>query len=394
MRSNPMTRILIGAAALLLVTSSAATAQAPTPPPPQYAESGPLETTLLTSDLDDAGMNALIEQTVGDFHALIGGKPKNWNPLPPQRSTERVTEALLQASLDDPSLVVVSGGDGDANVNIARSYQAAARPIYIDLGQPMPCVTEEGQLDPSGTCAGGEFGIPYTYTAIDFAVEDGAYLAGLLAAEASRNDQLGIISGTPDCIECNRYVHGFVNGARSIDPAIDIELAYLAQDEQDAFGDPVSAKAFTKAFIDVYQPDVLLPVGRGVTTAMIEAACDAGDVLTVGTGTDVATTHPELADCVLTSVSKDVAKAVREVMYKFAERQTPRFVEYGLVDGGIAVSWPRQSLPVETAERYKQAEADILTGALDTCPEDCSLPLDLSGGVASSEPEAGADTAG
>ncbi len=394
MRSNPMIRITIGAAALLLVTSSAATAQAPTPPPPQYAGGGPLETTLLTNELDDAGMNALIEQTVGDFHTLIGGKPKNWKPLPPLPSTERVTEALLKASLDDPSVIVISGGDGDANVNIARSYQAAARPIYIDLGQDMPCVTEEGQLDPSGTCAGGEFGIPYTYTAVDFAVEDGAYLAGLLAAEASRNNQLGIISGTPDCAECNRYVHGFVNGARSIDPAIDIQLAYLAQDEADAFGDPVSAQAFTKAFIDVYQPDVLLPVGRGVTTAMIQAACEAGDVLTVGTGTDVATMHPELADCVLTSVSKDVARAVREVMYKFAEMATPRFVEYGLVDGGIAVSWPRQTLPVETAERYKQAESDILTGQLVTCPEDCTLPIDLGGGAATGESGAGADTAG
>ena len=93
-------------------------------------------------------------------------------------------------------MVIISGGDSQANVGIARSF---SNTVFIDLGQPLPCVTDDGQPDPSGTCEGGEFGVPSNYTAVDFAVEDGAYLAGVLAAAASRDDRLGIISGAGDC---------------------------------------------------------------------------------------------------------------------------------------------------------------------------------------------------
>jgi basic membrane lipoprotein Med (substrate-binding protein (PBP1-ABC) superfamily) len=390
MRSNPMARIIIGAAALTLLASSAVSAQSQ-PPPRQI---GPdLQTSVVTNALDDARTNELIESTARAFHLKLGGKASGkgsgWRPEPPQPGTDGVVEALLTVSRDlhtasreRPSVVIVSGGDGQATVGVARNSEAT---VFIDLGQGLPCVTEDGQPDPSGTCAGGEGGIPFNYTAVDFAVEDGAYLAGLLAAAASRNDRIGIISGAAECAECNRYIRGFMNGARSIEPDIGIELAYLADNETDGFSDAASAQTFTRAFLDVHQPDVLLPIGRGTSRAMIEAVCEAGDVLAIGTGSDVATSDPDLAQCVLTSVSKDVAEAVQETMYAFAQGTTLRTVSYGLADGRVSVAWPRQSLPVDTAERYKEAETGILTGQIDTCPGDCGARLD---GVVEGESEA------
>jgi basic membrane lipoprotein Med (substrate-binding protein (PBP1-ABC) superfamily) len=377
MRSNPMSRIVIGAAVLTLLASGAVSAQSATPPPRQYGES--LRTSVITNGLDDARINRAIEQTAKDFHVELGGRTDSkdeqeyWLPEPPRPDSAGVTDAVLKIAQEQPSVVIISGGDGQANVGVARNFDVTT---FIDLGQPLPCVTEDGQPDPSGTCAGGEFGLPFNYTAVDFAVEDGAYLAGLLAAAASRNDRLGIISGAADCVECNRYIHGFVNGARSVDPEIDIQLAYLADDEATGFGDAASARTFTEAFLDVFQPDVLLPIGRGVSTAMIEAVCAAGDVLAVGTGVDVAAANPDLAQCVLTSVSKDVVGAVEESMYGFAQGEAPRIITYGLTDGRVSVAQPTQSgLPVDTAERYKAAETGILTGQIDTCPGNCGAPL-------------------
>lgn len=383
MRRKLLVRTIIGALSLTLLASGTAIAQRATPPPTEFPPNH--STTVITNGLDPSAMNTLIAQTARGFHVQNGAKPNGFEEVGPLASTDDVVNAAIDAYEERPSVVIISGGDGQANVGLARSSDST---VFIDLGQPLPCLTEDGRPDPSGTCAGGEFAVPFQYTAVDFKVEDGAYLAGLLAAAAAstRNDRLGIISGEPGCGECNRYVRGFVNGARSLNPDVDIELAYLANDEEAAFSDPVSARTFTEIFVDVVQPDVLLPVGRGTSRAMIEAACDAGGVLGIGTGIDVAAANPELADCVLTSVSKDVAAAVDETMYSLANLATQRLVSYDLVDDRIAVTWPRQTLPVGTIELYDAARQGILTGQIDTCPGDCSAPF----GAPAEDPE-GAD---
>jgi basic membrane lipoprotein Med (substrate-binding protein (PBP1-ABC) superfamily) len=109
---------------------------------------------------------------------------------------------------------------------------------------------------------------------------------------------------------------------------------------------------------------------------MIEAVCAIPGVLAVGAGIDVAAANPDLAQCVLTSIVKDVVSAVRETMYAFAQGETQRTVSYGLTDGRVSVMRPTVSgLPVDTAERYREAETGILTGQIDTCPGDCGAPL-------------------
>jgi basic membrane protein A len=246
---------------------------------------------------------------------------------------------------------------------------------FLDIDQPLPCVTEDGRADPSGTCDGGTSAIPSNYTAVSFAVDEGAYLAGVIAAAASRDDSLGIISGTAACRECNRYIDGFVEGARSVKPEITVQLAYLADiGGEAAFGDVTSAKTFAKAFIDVYEPDVVLPLTGSGSRGVIEAACEAG-IFAVGTDIDVSTVHPELAECVLTSVAKDIEFAVRESIFAFANRALTQEWLLGLDEGHVAVTdeWTRlPGLPVDLSERYALAEQAILTGQVETCPTACA----------------------
>ena len=171
-------------------------------------------------------------------------------------------------------------------------------------------------------------------------------------------------------------------------PDIHIEIAELADDEVPGFGDPASAGTFAEAFIEIYQPDVLLPVGRGATTAMVEAACEAG-ILAVGTDIDVAATYPSLAECVLTSVTRDMVRAVSEAMHNFANGANRPVVEYSLADGGVAVTadWQRlPTLPVDTAEHFNEADTGLRTGQIDPCRGDCgALPPAEPGSSASAE---------
>ncbi len=391
MRSTPLARVISATAALTLLTTGAVSAQVDT----QYPqEIGPtLLSGAVTSALDDAITNELISTTVREYHRRMGGKmtdpnaAKAANEKKKKTAEDQAVAGLLPtATMADsagvtryvqdttaqfrPNMLVVSGGDGQANVSIART--STDRSLIIDLAQPRPCLDSTGAADPTGECAGGGYGGAASYTAVEFAVEEGAYLAGVLAAKASRGGDLGVISGYEGCRECQRYVEGFVNGARSIAPEIVIEIAYLADDELSGFGDPASAKTFTEAFIDIFQPTVLLPVGRAVTPAMIEAACDA-EVQAIGTGYDMRAVRPDL-DCIMTSVTRDTGRAVAEAMYAYSFGQNLPLTRYDLADGGVGITpdWPRVTwLPVDTEDTYEVALESIRSGVVEACPEGC-----------------------
>lgn len=379
MRGTQPVKVISLAAALTLLAGGTVSAQdaepALTPPPNRFDN---VKTAIIRSELSEPSVNTAVERAAAFAHEEIGGQVDGrrgglTSLLLPGPSA--VVLAARDMAEDNSDLVVISGGDSQASIGFASAYPNT---VFLDIDQPMPCVTEDGRADPSGTCEGGTFAIPLNYSAVNFAVDEAAYLAGVIAAAASRGDSLGIISGTLDCSECNRYLQGFLLGAQSIKPEIDVEVAYLSDDDEEvAFGDPDSAKTFAKAFIDVYEPDVILPLaGRG-SRGIIEAACEAG-ILAVGTNIDFSAAYPELADCILTSITKDIEFAVRESVFAFANEDLSAEWRLGISDGHVGVTdeWTRlPGLPVDLSERYAKAEQDILTGQVQTCPADCGTPF-------------------
>ena len=388
MRGTPIVYLTSLAAALTLLTGSAVSAQLDEPiataPPPQYED---LSMAIIGNDLTQPAINAAVTETATFAFTEVGGKTDDKKSddkkaalqsvsLP---SAEEVVLAARDAGEKGYDLVVISGGDSQGTVGFATAYPETT---FFDIDQPLPCVTADGRADPSGTCEGGTGALPFNYVAVDFDTDEAAYLAGVIAASASRDDTLGIISGTADCPDCNRTIEGFVLGARSVKPDIDVQLAYLADEgEEVAFGDPVSAKTFAEAFIDVYRPDVILPLAGSGSRGVIEAACEAG-ILAVGADIDVAATHPELAECIVTSVTKDYEHAVRESIFTWANGALTPEWRLGLADGHVGVTddWTGlPGLPVDLAERFAQAEQAVITGQVETCPGDCGAPVDLAG---------------
>jgi hypothetical protein len=129
---------------------------------------------------------------------------------------------------------------------------------------------------------------------------------------------------------------------------------------------------------------------------MIQAACDHG-ILAVGTDMDVSRTNPELSECVLGSITRDVATAVRHSMYDFSMGQVPSVREMTLADGYVDLTneWSRMSaLPGDISGRYEDARTALTIGALDACPVDCGKPFQLDGIVAVEAPtDAGEEAA-
>ncbi len=391
MRAYPVLRAITAATALTLAASSVVVGQTPGIDTRFPNEAGPsLLTAVLTSALDDADLNALVLRAARGYQDQLGGKTSA--PEQPKKDSKKgaapggfissdpfaETDAITQAALDlagelNPRLMIISGGDWKANVGIAR---ANPETTIVDLDQPLPCLDENGQPDLTRQCLGAEGTMPGNYAAIEFAVEEAAYLAGVVAARESRGGSLGIITGSFDCIACDRYITGFVNGARSVEPEIEIELGYISEDEVGGFSDEASAKTFAEAFLDVHQPTVLLPVGRGATMGMVEAACEAG-VKVIGTGMDITAARPDLDDeCVMASITTDVARAVEEAMFFFSQGSNPSVTTFDLQGGGVGITdeWRLSSTKrVDTNDFYAEAELAIQTGQVEACPDGCGV---------------------
>ncbi|MEX1336509.1 MAG: BMP family ABC transporter substrate-binding protein [Candidatus Limnocylindrales bacterium] len=392
MRANPTVRAITAATALSLAISSVAAAQSVDEEQLVFAESMPSTLgAVVTNALDPGNYNALVTGTAKSYHSeRLGGRdkppvepkknankqppPGGWIERGPVEGTDTVTQAALSlAGEESPNLMLVSGGDWTANVGIARLNPSTT---ILDLNAPTPCLDESGRADASAECIAGAEAAPGNYRAIEFAVEEGAYLAGVIAARESRGMPLGIISGALDCLECDRYVTGFINGARSVEPEIEIELAYLADDEVAGFGDGASAKTYAEAFIEVYQPGVLLPIGRGATMGMVEAACEA-DVKVIGAGIDISAERPDFRQsCVMTSIVPDVARAVEEGMYYFSTGGGPPVITYDLSGGGVTMTeewFVSPTKRVDTNEFFDAAKLAIQTDQVEPCPDGCGV---------------------
>lgn len=397
MRANPVVRAITVAAALTLAVTSVATAQSVIEQELNFPEpQGPtLVTFVATNALDDADLNGLIERTARDYHdSKLGGRgsePKQPKKNKPNQEVPRGgfktygpfegTDTVTQATLDlaggfDPDLIVVSGGDWTSNVGIARSNPATT---IVDIDAPGPCLGENGRADATGECAGGDEVLPGNYKPVEFAVEDAAYLVGVVAARESRGAPLGIIAGARDCLQCDRYVTGFITGARSVEPEIDIQLSYLADDEIAGFSDEASAKTYAETFIEVYQPSVLLPVGRAATMGMVEAACEAG-IKVIGAGYDISAERPDFRQsCVMASIIPDVERAVQEAMYLFSTPPTELFepvITFDLAQGGISMTDEWRTSPtkrVDTNDFFDAAQLAVLTDQVDACPDGCGV---------------------
>ena len=99
----------------------------------------------------------------------------------------------------------------------------------------------------------------------------------------------------------------------------------------------------------------------------------------MGTDVDVANAYPELADCVLASITKDIEHAVREAIFAYANGTMSPEWRLGLDDGGVASPTSGRASPAfpsTSRSSYAAAEQDVLTGQVETCPGDCGAPID------------------
>ena len=146
-------------------------------------------------------------------------------------------EPNLQAYVDQGYNIIVAVG---FNLIAPTAKLAKANKDIWFIGvDHNPCIDAKGDISPDFSDCSGKLDVLIpNYIAINYQEDQAGYLAGIVAASASKSGIIGAVGGVAVCGPCVRYIQGFYLGAQSVNPAIKMKSAW------------VSASDFVKGFAD------------------------------------------------------------------------------------------------------------------------------------------------
>ncbi len=392
MRTSTRLVALVGAASFIVAscgggaTPSPTTAPTPAPTEASMAPSesmapSPSESMAPQSDLkigvvtdigtlNDKGYNEYSFKGAVDGAAAIGA------PAPQSTVPKDASEyaADIQAFVDQGYNIIVTVG---FNLTADTVSAAHANPDihFVGVDQSPVCVDEQGNPDSTFTCAGDAATVLPNYTSLYFAEDQAGYLAGIVAAYASKNDSIGAIGGTTLCAPCVRYIQGYELGAKSVKPDIKVSSAYVTSDFSNAaFNDPAGGKTFANTFIKAHNPDVLFQVAGKTGNGVLEAAC-AANIYGIGVDVDQWVSIGAPANsCIITSAEKHVESAVNQAIVGIAGGTLAAGdVLFDASNDGIGVAPFHDAASMfgpEVQTALDTALQGMKDGTLQTCPTD------------------------
>jgi basic membrane protein A len=271
-------------------------------------------------------------------------------------------------------IVTVGFAMGDATTIAAKQYPKV-KFIGVDQGV---CIDANGKGDPTFACKGDPKTLLPNYQGLVFKEEQVGYLAGVLAAGVSKTGVIGTVGGINTIPPVVRYINGYRNGAASVNPKIDVKVAYVSTDINKAFNDPGTGHSIAKQMIGL-KADVIFQVAGLSGAGAIEEACATPGVIGIGVDVDQSKSLPQSAKCILSSAEKKLVDAVTAAIGKVAAKTDV---------GGTSV-WDASSTPVgvglspygsdykalvtpELQAKIDAALAGMKAGTIDPCkPTPC-----------------------
>jgi basic membrane protein A len=256
----------------------------------------------------------------------------------------QAADILRRASDAGFGLVVdLEYSHGDALAAVAKDY---AGTDYVILNQVKPGANVASVL---------------------FQEQEGSYLAGALATLVSLDPSIkgvngkpiiGVIGGTKS-VGIDKFIVGYIQGARAVDPKVEVKVAY-----SNNFGDPAIGLQMAKAMFEG-GANVVYQVAGGTGLGVIQAAKETGH-FAIGVDTDQDGLAP---GAVLTSMIKRTDVAVETVIKDYAGDKFPggKTVTLGLAEDGVGLSpmkYTRDLVPAATLAKVEAMKKDILSGKI------------------------------
>lgn len=206
---------------------------------------------------------------------------------------------------------------------------------------------------------------------IQFNTVEAAFLAGYVAASYSETGFVGTFGGA-QIPPVTIFMDGFVEGVSYYNEAKGTTVKVLGWDVVSQTGAFVGnfdagpvALTTAQGIID-QNIDVLMPVGGPIYKSAAEAIRDSGrSIALLGVDKDIFLSDPDFSDLVLTSVLKNIATAVKEVVLGAAGAGFDNSSYVGtLANGGVGVAPFHDFDSMVDAELATELEA-LIAGIID-----------------------------
>ncbi|HMA35558.1 MAG TPA: BMP family ABC transporter substrate-binding protein [Chloroflexia bacterium] len=317
--------LLLGS--LLLVAcgpdaASTPTAVAPTataPPAPTAAATSPATGKVtkigLVTDVghvDDKGYQQAIWTGVQQAAKDLGAQAVYIETANPTDFSANIEQMVSQGA--DP--VVTSGFSlGAATEAAARKHPTVQ---FIGIDQAIDASSTAAQLN--------------NYAGLIFEEDKAGFLAGALAAQMTKTNNVGAILGTDVIPALWRFGEGFRAGAQYIQPPIALQIMYHSDvDISKTFSDPAWGKTTALAMI-TKGADVIFGAAGNTSTGALQACAEQRQqgkmVYAIGVDVDQYYTVPEAGPALLSSAQKLLAPGVAKLIHAAAD---------GTFKGGINV---------------------------------------------------------
>ena len=193
------------------------------------------------------------------------------------------------------------------------------------------------------------------FAVFDNYIHEPCYLMGILAGHMTKTNRLGMVGGYP-IGEVNRLFHAFINGAKSVNPEIEVKVTFIG-----SWYDPPKAKEAAFAQIEA-GCDVMYAERAGVVDAAREkgviAFGNVNDMNKEENGTDVVVTSA------LWHMEEAIAHAIARV--KAGTFAAENYKEWTMMQKGGASLAPYyefdDKIPAEAKAKVEELAAQILAG--------------------------------
>ncbi len=245
-------------------------------------------------------------------------------------------------------LTQVAEAGNDFIIAHASGFNAAGHRVGLQTGVPT-LVVDFDQNEP------GKVGTVITHG------QEGAYLAGVAAANKTTTGTVGIVASAED-LNWFLMAGGFAQGVYSVDPEIDVVIAYVGPA---AYGDSAGGTAVTNQVIAA-GADVVFGMGDGATIGYLQAieTADPGYpisyIATIGDVTAIVADP----DMVLTSVIWNFTDAYLAAISDIeAGKFGTKTYELSVANGGLLLQ-PTPALTGDILAAVEAATAGIIDGSV------------------------------